>query len=239
MAKPKKKKCTANKSDARKTQSSLKVAKPARKVAAKRPASKKALRPSAKVAKRSAKSPKSKRKTDLTGDPLKLMGNNHHRGRRLDSFTKGQKEKLLQLRDAMVDSMAGVAQDTLRSRAEGSEASAFGMHQADAGSDAYDRDFALSLLSQEQDALYEIDQALKRIELGTYGVCEMSGKPIPRARLEAIPFARFTVECQSQLEKQSKASRVRQSVTSLFGLTEEEAPETEEEEQPAPTAEKE
>ena len=60
----------------------------------------------------------------------------------------------------MVDSMAGVAQDTLRSRAEGSEASAFGMHQADAGSDAYDRDFALSLLSQEQDALYEIDQAL-------------------------------------------------------------------------------
>src|SRR5436853_535411 len=167
-----------------------------------------------------------------------LLGRNH-RERRLSPFTRKQKEKLLQLRDAMVDSMAGVAQDTLRSRAEGSEASAFGMHQADAGSDAYDRDFALSLLSQEQDALYEIDQALKRIELGTYGVCEMSGKQIPRARLEAIPFARFTVECQSQLEKQNKASRVRQSVTSLFGLTEEEeAPETEEE-QPAPAAEKE
>jgi RNA polymerase-binding transcription factor DksA len=58
----------------------------------------------------------------------------------------------------------------------------------------------------------------------------MSGKPIPRARLEAIPFARFTVQCQSQLEKQSRASRVRQSVTSLFGLTEEEGGETEEEE---------
>ena len=93
--------------------------------------------------------------------------------------------------------------------------------------DAYDRDFALSLLSQEQDALYEIDQALKRIELGTYGVCEMSGKPIPHARLEAIPFARFTVECQSQLEKQNKASRVRQSVTSLFGLTDDEGGEGE------------
>ncbi|MEP6709685.1 MAG: TraR/DksA C4-type zinc finger protein [Verrucomicrobiota bacterium] len=137
---------------------------------------------------------------------------------------------MLQLRDAMVDSMAGVAQDTLRARAEGSEASAFGMHQADAGSDAYDRDFALSLLSQEQDALYEIDEALKRIDLGTYGICEMSGKAIPHRRLEAIPFARFTVECQSQLEKQSKASRVRQSVTSLFGLTEEEARDSEEEE---------
>ncbi|PYJ49986.1 MAG: transcriptional regulator [Verrucomicrobia bacterium] len=164
---------------------------------------------------------------------------NNNRQRRLDPFTRKQKEKLLQLRDAMVDSMAGVAQDTLRSRAEGSEASAFGMHQADAGSDAYDRDFALSLLSQEQDALYEIDQALKRIELGTYGVCEMSGKPIPRARLEAIPFARFTVQCQSQLEKQSKASRVRQSVTSLFGLTEEEGGEAEEEEPAAPAEVKE
>ena len=155
---------------------------------------------------------------------------NARKGRRLDPFTRAQKDKLLQLRDAMVDSMAGVAQDTLRARAEGSEASAFGMHQADAGSDAYDRDFALSLLSQEQDALYEIDEALKRIDLGTYGICEMSAKPIPRRRLEAIPFARFTVECQSQLEKQSKASRVRQSVTSLFGLTDEEARDSEEEE---------
>lgn len=159
-----------------------------------------------------------------------ILGVNNHNERKLDPFTRGQREKLLQLRDAMVDSMAGVAKDNLRSRAEGSEASAFGMHQADAGSDAYDRDFALSLLSQEQDALYEIDQALKRIELGTYGVCEMSGKPIGRARLEAIPFARFTVECQSQLEKQNKASRVRQSVTSLFGLTDDEGGEAEEEE---------
>ncbi len=150
--------------------------------------------------------------------------------RKLDPFTQRQRDKLLQLRDTMVDSMAGVAQDTLRSRAEGSEASAFGMHQADAGSDAYDRDFALSLLSQEQDALYEIDQALKRIDLGTYGVCEMSGKAIGHARLEAIPFARFTVDCQSQLEKQNKASRVRQSVTSLFGLTDDEGGEGEEEE---------
>ena len=189
-------------------------------------------------AKRSSNPAKSGRGRNNSRGTLELLGRNH-RERRLDSFTRRQKERLLQLRDAMVDSMAGVAQDTLRSRAEGSEASAFGMHQADAGSDAYDRDFALSLLSQEQDALYEIDQALKRIELGTYGVCEMSGKPIPRARLEAIPFARFTVECQSQLEKQSKASRVRQSVTSLFGLTEEEGGEAEEEEAAAPAEVKE
>jgi RNA polymerase-binding transcription factor DksA len=175
-------------------------------------------------------------KTNLEGTELPaaiLLGFNH-REKKLDPFVRQQKQKLLQLRDAVVDSMAGVAQGTLRSRAEGSEASAFGMHQADAGSDAYDRDFALSLLSQEQDALYEIDEALKRIELGTYGKCEMSGKPIPRARLEAIPFARFTVECQSQLEKQSKATRIRPSVTSLFGLTDEEGGESEEEEAAPP-----
>ena len=151
-------------------------------------------------------------------------------------FLKKQREKLLALRDGMLDSMAGVAKDNLRSRAEGSEASAFGMHQADAGSDAYDRDFALSLLSQEQDALYEIEEAIKRIDAGTYGVCEMSGKAIPHPRLEAIPFARCTVECQAQIEKQRKAIRVRQPVTSLFGLTEEEAgsaAEGEEEEAPS------
>ena len=216
MAKPKKKKSSAKKSAARKPR-------PARKVHAKKARVVKAARRT----KTTRRSPKSRRQT--IESPAVLLGLNH-RERKLDPFIRKQKEKLLQLRDAMVDSMAGVAQGTLRSRAEGSEASAFGMHQADAGSDAYDRDFALSLLSQEQDALYEIDEALKRIELGTYGKCEMSGKPILRARLEAIPFARFTVECQSQLEKQSRASRVRQSVTSLFGLTEEETREGEEEE---------
>ena len=220
MAKPKKKKSSGKKSAARKPG-------PARKVHAKKANSKKSAR-GTKAARSSSKS-----RQQTTESPAILLGLNH-REKRLDPFLRQQKQKLLQLRDAMVDSMAGVAQGTLRSRAEGSEASAFGMHQADAGSDAYDRDFALSLLSQEQDALYEIDQALKRIELGTYGKCEMSGKSIPHARLEAIPFARFTVECQSQLEKQSKASRVRQSVTSLFGLTEEEGGETEEEEA-APT----
>lgn len=198
--------------------------------AAKTPAKSPSAKPAAKKAapaKQAASTAAPRSNAEVT--PQSILGNNH-KERNLDPFTAGQREKLLFLRDAMVDSMAGVAQDTLRSRAEGSEASAFGMHQADAGSDAYDRDFALSLLSQEQDALYEIDQALKRIDLGTYGVCEMSGKAIPHARLEAIPFARFTVECQAQLEKQNKQSRVRQSVTSLFGLTDDEGGDSEEEE---------
>jgi len=230
MPKSSKKKAPAKKPAARK-------AAVHRKVSASKSAPSKVQRSKSPQAKRAPKVSETKHGANTAPDTMRLLGRNH-KERKLDPFTRQQKDKLLQLRDAMVDSMAGVAQDTLRSRAEGSEASAFGMHQADAGSDAYDRDFALSLLSQEQDALYEIDQALKRIELGTYGVCEMSGKSIPRARLEAIPFARFTVECQSQLEKQNRASRVRQSVTSLFGLTDEEGGEAEEEEA-APTEAKE
>lgn len=155
-------------------------------------------------------------------------------------FLQKQHEKLLNLRDSLLDSMSGVAKDTLRSRAEGSEASAFGMHQADAGSDAYDRDFALSLLSQEQDALYEIEEAIKRIEQGTYGICEMSHKPIAHARLEALPFARCTVECQAQLEKHKRINRSRTPVTSLFGLTDDEGGDADEEETtPEPKEEKE
>lgn len=145
-------------------------------------------------------------------------------------FLRQQRERLLALRDTLLDSMQGMAQDNLRTRADSSDASAFGMHQGDAGSDAYDRDFALSMLSQEQDALYEIDEALKRIDAGNYGICEQSMKQIPQARLEAIPFTRYTVECQAQFEKQSKYSRVRQSVTSLFGLTDEEGGDSDEEE---------
>jgi RNA polymerase-binding transcription factor DksA len=221
MAKSKKKKNSAASSAGRKRP-------PIRKLQARKATAKNSAREK-KTVRRSAKP-----NVESTESPAAVLLGLNHREKKLDPFIRKQKQNLLQLRDAVVDSMAGVAQGTLRSRAEGSEASAFGMHQADAGSDAYDRDFALSLLSQEQDALYEIDEALKRIELGSYGKCEMSGKPIPRARLEAIPFARFTVECQSQLEKQSRASRVRPSVTSLFGLTEEEGGESEEEEASPP-----
>lgn len=157
---------------------------------------------------------------------------------KITPFQKAQREKLQALRDLILDSMAGVAKDTLRSRPEGGEASAFGMHQADAGSDAYDKDFALSLLSQEQDALYEIEEAMKRVDAGTYGICEMSGKQIMIARLEALPFARYTVECQAELERTKRHQRSRVPVTSLFGLTdseEEDADAEESEETPTKT----
>lgn len=127
------------------------------------------------------------------------------------AFVQKQHQRLLDLRDELVDAMSGMTRDTIRNAPEGSEASGSGMHQGDAGSDAYDRDFALSVLAKEQDALYEIEQALRRIKQGSYGVCELSGEKIPQPRLEAIPFARLTVQCQAQWEKDYGNRRFRPS----------------------------
>ena len=103
--------------------------------------------------------------------------------------------RLLELREQLLHQMNGLAKDSAQ------EMPGYSLHMADSGTDNFDRDFALSLLSSDQDAVYEIEEALKRIEKKTYGVCELTGKPIPRARLEAIQWTRFTVNAQAQLEK--------------------------------------
>lgn len=193
--------------------------------AKKSPSAKKA--PAKKSAGRTAKS-----KVFGTRDLL-AFGQPVAKGRRLNPWMKKQHQRLLALKDTLLDTMSGVARDNLRTGNDAHEASAHGLHQADAGSDAYDRDFALNLLSQEQDALFEIDEALKRLLRGTYGVCEMSGKQIPKARLEARPFARFTVECQGEIERKNRFSRVRQPVARLFDTTDDELGEESDEENTA------
>ncbi len=142
-----------------------------------------------------------------SGEPVAAGSNGTHS----PSFVQKQRQRLLDLRDDLVDAMSGMTRDTIRNAPEGSEASGSGQHQGDAGSDAYDRDFALSVLAKEQDALYEIEQALRRIQSGSYGICEISSRKIPQARLEAIPFARLTVECQAQWEKEYGKRRFRPS----------------------------
>ncbi|MES2599039.1 MAG: TraR/DksA C4-type zinc finger protein [Verrucomicrobiota bacterium] len=134
------------------------------------------------------------------------------------AFLKKQKLRLAELRDIYLNAAEGVTNENLRNN--DSTESAFGMHQADAGSDAYDRDFALSLLAKEQDAIYEINEALKRIEQGTYGICEMSGDLISEERLEALPFTRFTVISQAKIESEQRGGRWTRPVRSLFGLDE-------------------
>jgi len=92
--------------------------------------------------------------------------------------------------------------------------SSYGQHMADAGTDTFDRDFALSMVASEQEALSEIDAAIKRINAGTYGICEHTQKPIPKDRLLAVPFTRFTAEAQKEIERNRHRSRTQ---AGLFG----------------------
>src|SRR3954471_5135493 len=105
-------------------------------------------------------------------------------------------QRLIELRDQLIRQMNGLAKESAQ------EMAGYSLHMADSGTDNFDRDFALSLLSSDQDAIYEIEEALKRIEKNTYGICELTQKPIPKARLDAIPWTRFTVEAQAQLERE-------------------------------------
>ncbi len=102
------------------------------------------------------------------------------------------------------------------------------IHMADIGTDTYEQEFSLGLMDSERRLVREILDALKRIEQGTYGICEGTGKPIPKGRLEASPWARYCVEYASLLE-QGKVIEHRYSGPIRFadGL-EEEADEQEE-----------
>jgi len=230
--KPAKKTPAAKKSVAKKTA--------VKKAPAPKPAAKKTAPDKKSAAKHAPAAPAHKSratKAPVVGTrDLLAYGQPVEKSRRLNPWLKQQHLRLLALKDTLLDSMAGVARDNLRSH-DAHEVSAHGLHQADAGSDSYDRDFALNLLSQEQDALFEIDEALKRIFSGGYGICEMSNKPIPKARLEARPFARFTVECQNEIERKNRFSRIRQPIARLFDTVDEEGSEDSEDESSADSKE--
>jgi DnaK suppressor protein len=138
-------------------------------------------------------------------------------------------ERLLELREQLIRQMNGLAKESAQ------EMAGYSLHMADSGTDNFDRDFALSLLSSDQDAIYEIEEALKRIEKNTYGVCELTGKPIPKSRLEAIPWTRFTFQAQAQLERDGALRQRRLGAlgtVDAVGITEVESDEDEPEEKP-------
>jgi DnaK suppressor protein len=141
-------------------------------------------------------------------------------------FHKHYKD-LQKLRTQVKESLEFHTEETLnRSAKEDSgDLSGYGQHQADAGTDNYDRDFTLSLVSDEQELLFEIEEAIKRIHQGTYGICEVTGKPIAKERLNAVPFARYSLEGQIEYEKIQRRHTQRRGIfdsaldeTSSFGV---------------------
>ena len=113
---------------------------------------------------------------------------------------------LLTMRRSLKEGIDYHTEETLRrsSRDDSGDLSGYGQHQADAGTETFDRDLALSLVSSEQEALIEIEEAIQRIYNGTYGECEMTGEPIAEERLEAVPFARHSVEGQAEYERTNR-----------------------------------
>jgi RNA polymerase-binding transcription factor DksA len=77
------------------------------------------------------------------------------------------------------------------------------IHMADIGTDNFEQEFTLSLLQNEENVLKEISSAMERLDKGTFGICEECQSPIPKLRLDALPYARNCVECARKLEQQS------------------------------------
>ncbi len=123
---------------------------------------------------------------------------------------------LIELRDHVKHGLNAHAEETLKrsSKDDAGDLSGYSQHMADAGTDTFDRDFALSMVSSEQDALQEIEAAIDRIFAGTYGICEMTGKRIRDERLMAVPFTRYSMKTQEQIEKNT--FRVRNQAGGVF-----------------------
>jgi RNA polymerase-binding protein DksA len=191
------KKVAAKKAPAKKAAAKKAAAKkaPVKKAAAKKAPAKKA--PAKKAAAKKAvakKKPVSKKKSELrrTGGTLSgKIGRNKYLNKKQ---LKEQLNRLLDLRERVTGEILSINRDSLSQNERDPSLS-------DQGTDTFDREFALNQLSSEQDILFEIDEAIRRIENGTYGICEMTNDPINIERLEALPYVRHSIKAQSELEK--------------------------------------
>jgi DnaK suppressor protein len=138
-----------------------------------------------------ASSRKSAAKTSVAGAAPKgaIAGKTPYSAAELETF----RQKLLAIRESVDGQIGALKEASLERRDK--------VITEEDGTDAFDRDLALNLASSEQNIVFEIDEALRRIENGTYGVCESTGRKIHKARLDAIPYTRLSVEAQQELEK--------------------------------------
>lgn len=169
--------------------------KTAKKAPAKKAAAKKAPAKKAKAKKAPAKKSAASKTHDVVltgGIPLsgKIARNKHFKIKEL----REQLNRLLQLRERVSGEILSINRDSLSQNDRDPSLS-------DQGTDTFDREFALNQLSSEQDVLFEIDEAIRRLESGSYGICEMSGEPINIERLKALPYVRYSITAQSEIEK--------------------------------------
>jgi RNA polymerase-binding protein DksA len=112
------------------------------------------------------------------------------------------KKLLLKERNQIGGDLSHITENTLKrsQREVTGDLSGYSYHMADQASDDYERDFSLGRATEEQKMLYAIDEAMKRIEEGTYGLCLQCGKPISKKRLTALPHAELCIDCKKKNE---------------------------------------
>jgi len=115
----------------------------------------------------------------------------------------GFKKIVLKRKEEILDEIKHISEDTLKKTQKDAsgDISGYTYHMADVATDSYDREFSLGLASNERKLLYELDDAVKKIEDGTFGICEECKTLITRTRLKAVPYARLCVKCQEKREK--------------------------------------
>jgi len=116
------------------------------------------------------------------------------------------REILINLKEDLLNKIRDISEDTLMKSQKdiSGDISGYSLHMADVASDNYERDFNLNLMSNEHKILFQIDEALKRIEDKTYGICLSCNKNIAKGRLKAIPYARYCAKCKERLEKENR-----------------------------------
>lgn len=113
------------------------------------------------------------------------------------------KKLVLKRKDEILEAIKHISEDTLKKSQKDAagDISGYTYHMADVATDTYDREFSLGIASNERELLYEIDDALKKIEEGIFGICESCRSLITKTRLRAVPFTRLCVKCQEKKEK--------------------------------------
>ena len=113
------------------------------------------------------------------------------------------KKLILERKDEIVSEIKHISEDTLKKsqRDAAGDISGYTYHMADIATDTYDREFSMGIASNERKLIYDIDDALKKIEEGSYGICEDCKNLIAKTRLKAIPYARLCLKCQEKREK--------------------------------------
>ena len=128
------------------------------------------------------------------------------------SLTKDQIKHFRQLliteRTKLADEIKTIAREASISPREASgDLSAYTVHMADMAADTYDRELSMNLVTGEQELLYQIDDALKRLDDGSFGICQQCSQPITMSRLKAVPYASMCINCQRTKEQQHKSKR--------------------------------